>query len=303
MKLSFSVPLVLGSLTTVAANSIAAFSAPLSELTHSVVGKPVGPATFDDVPDTELALTACHALEVAQHEANATLTSSSPGEVTPCDRARFLAALKARAWSLQGHRATPQTLARVAADAPYAQLFADYAVPGLPVAIEPGAVDQAAAEAVPAIGECLDGANPAALARLTGVSLEKLCPAFLAQAKVPELVANDYLLRLTPAALAGRPSPEPQASELTQPPAAVRLPAGEESDFGHACALGMSAVFEVVDGSAELALFGTKRSESGIAPTFGISPDTVHHIRFVFHRPPLQMSMVPKMWALSTKST
>ena len=74
-------------------------------------------------------------------------------------------------------------------------------------------------------------------------SLEDVCPSLVDRLLVPAMVFNDYLVRLTSAAVKGRTTDEatgrplpPQSSSFLRPPAVVALPAKNEGVPPRRCA-------------------------------------------------------------------
>ena len=116
--------------------------------------------------------------------------------------------------------------------------------------------------------------------------MAELCPNVLPNVRVPELVANDYLVRLTAEALSGQNPARssgtvlgPHYSNFTQPPSVLHLPEGGLSSFGAACGLGMNAVFEVVSGAFDAVMYNTQATSSRVAPLnplFGTSAWSLH---------------------------
>eukprot|EP00613_Pedinella_sp_CCMP2098_P017108 CAMPEP_0171760464 /NCGR_PEP_ID=MMETSP0991-20121206/47483_1 /TAXON_ID=483369 /ORGANISM="non described non described, Strain CCMP2098" /LENGTH=923 /DNA_ID=CAMNT_0012363555 /DNA_START=121 /DNA_END=2893 /DNA_ORIENTATION=+ len=324
--------LILGVSTIVKtkASPVAPFTLPLPQLFGEVANTPVTPSAFDSLPETDTALRHC------AHLAPTSQPAPSASVLGPCDSAKYLASLRdlasatvAKASGSGGGRLVPH-LPTVDSDASFAQVFAEYVEPRKAVQLQlaeyPSQADNEAKETLTA---CANIAPPTALASLAGASLQTHCPAALTTLRVPITASNDYLVRLTGAALLATTdlastTAEDRHSPFTQPPTLLSLGGDDSSsssssysELGHACGLGMHAAFQVVAGSVQAVLvdtqapthFGKDTGKEVVAPHFGTDAASLHHFQY---SPPLNVGTTrewlasptaPPPHAVSTGST
>jgi hypothetical protein len=104
-------------------DKLAPFSSPLAELSAGLVGRPVSLSFFDSAPPTDAALSACH-----HRELEGANVPSAQDDITPCDKARYLASLQTLAQQAQENvGGMVESVAAVDSSAmTYSQIFVEF---------------------------------------------------------------------------------------------------------------------------------------------------------------------------------
>ena len=211
---------------------------------------------------------------------------NNPGNATTgtnnCDVASYLFSLQRFVRGMADGEPSSQPFDDVPDGSSYASIFTDYIAASKLVRLAPSSEPASlGASGIDALRKCILSVPPgpaiSALSTLKGAALGDLCPPILPSLVVPQVVSNDYLLRLTDSVLlTGHADDTPTPSKFTRPPAVLVVGIGSGDRLSHACDVGMSALLEVVEGEIDVAAFVA----ASLTPVFGESPSALHRLAY-----------------------